>query len=290
MITFENYDRKIEKINKALAAYGIASLEVAEKLCKEKGIDPYKIAREIQPICFEDVCWAYVAGAAIAIQKGCSKANEAAKAIGEGLQAFCLPGSVQRTARSVSDTAIWRRCCSVKTECFCVSGGAMSHLQRPGAIGIMKSANKSTGKKAFACHSERQARYVPDYFPDQRFHLCADTVQLLYRSAYGRAARFRIPRRQCGSARCYGADDVREVLPSCKAGVDVSITASIPRVRPVSSIRSQAHTKGMYPNRAKEIFLRCQRCGGAGRTLHRTMAAGHCLYGMTDTAAGAYAL
>ena len=85
MITFENYDRKIEKINKALAAYGIASLEVAEKLCKEKGIDPYKIAREIQPICFEDVCWAYVAGAAIAIQKGCSKANEGAQAIGEGL-------------------------------------------------------------------------------------------------------------------------------------------------------------------------------------------------------------
>ena len=94
MITFENYDRKIEKINKALAAYGIASLEDAEKICKDKGIDPYKIAKEIQPICFEDVCWAYVAGAAIAIKKGCSKANEAAKAIGEGLQAFCLPGSV----------------------------------------------------------------------------------------------------------------------------------------------------------------------------------------------------
>ena len=93
-ITFENYDRKIEKIENALSAYGIAGLEDAEKICKEKGIDPYRIAKEIQPICFEDACWAYVTGAAIAIKKGCKNAAEAAEAIGEGLQAFCLAGSV----------------------------------------------------------------------------------------------------------------------------------------------------------------------------------------------------
>ena len=91
-ITFENYDRKIEKIEKTLDAYGIAGLEEAEKICAEKGLDPYRIAKEIQPICFEDACWAYVAGAAIAVKKGCKAAAEAAEAIGEGLQAFCLPG------------------------------------------------------------------------------------------------------------------------------------------------------------------------------------------------------
>ena len=93
-IVFENYDRKIEKIEKVLAAYGIAGLEDADKICREKGLDPYKAAKDIQPICFEDACWAYVAGAAIAVKKGCTKAADAAEAIGEGLQAFCLPGSV----------------------------------------------------------------------------------------------------------------------------------------------------------------------------------------------------
>ena len=94
MITFENYDRKIEKILAVLNGYGIKDLEEAHEICKEAGFDPYKIVKEIQPICFEDVCWAYVAGAAIALKKGALKAADAAEAIGEGLQAFCLAGSV----------------------------------------------------------------------------------------------------------------------------------------------------------------------------------------------------
>ncbi|HBJ95653.1 MAG TPA: GGGtGRT protein, partial [Lentisphaeria bacterium] len=143
MITFENYDRKIEKINQALAAYGIASLEDAEKICKDKGIDPYKIAKEIQPICFEDVCWAYVAGAAIAIQKGCSKASEAAKAIGEGLQAFCLPGSVAEDRKvGLGHGNLAAMLLSEETECFAFLAGHESFAAAEGAIGIAKSANK----------------------------------------------------------------------------------------------------------------------------------------------------
>ena len=143
MITFENYDRKIEKINGVLSAYGISSLEDAKAVCEEKGIDPYKIAKEIQPICFEDVCWAYVAGAAIAIKKGAVHASDAARAIGEGLQAFCLPGSVAEDRKvGLGHGNLAAMLLSEETECFAFLAGHESFAAAEGAIGIAKSANK----------------------------------------------------------------------------------------------------------------------------------------------------
>ena len=143
MITFENYDRKIEKINRVLSAYDISSLEDAKAVCEEKGIAPYKIAKEIQPICFEDVCWAYVAGAAIAIKKGTVHASDAARAIGEGLQAFCLPGSVAEDRKvGLGHGNLAAMLLSEETECFAFLAGHESFAAAEGAIGIAKSANK----------------------------------------------------------------------------------------------------------------------------------------------------
>ena len=143
MALFQDYDRKIEKINGVLAQYGIKDLDDAMAICQEKGINPYEIAKEIQPICFEDVCWAYVAGAAIAIKKGCTKAADAAKAIGEGLQAFCLPGSVAEDRKvGLGHGNLASMLLTEETECFAFLAGHESFAAAEGAIGIAKSANK----------------------------------------------------------------------------------------------------------------------------------------------------
>ena len=253
MITFENYDRKIEKINKALAAYGITSLEDAEKICKDKGIDPYQIARGIQPICFEDVCWAYVAGAAIAIQKGCSKANEAAKAIGEGLQAFCLPGSVAEDRKvGLGHGNLAAMLLSEETECFAFLAGHESFA----AAQIISRINGFT--------------YVQTQFDYYTGELA--TVREIPYSKGERA-----------EVRCYGADDVREgVAIMHKEGVDVSITGNS-----TNPTRFQHPVAGTYKKECIEQgkkYFSVASGGGTGRTLHPdNMAAGPASYGMTDT-------
>ena len=143
MALFENYDRKIDKINGVLAGYGISGLEEAMEICRAKGFNPYEIARSIQTICFEDACWAYVAGAAIAIRKGCTKASDAARAIGEGLQAFCLPGSVAEDRKvGLGHGNLAAMLLSEDTECFAFLAGHESFAAAEGAIGIARSANK----------------------------------------------------------------------------------------------------------------------------------------------------
>ena len=283
MITFENYDRKIEKINQALAAYGIASLEDAEKICRDKGIDPYKIAKEIQPICFEDVCWAYVAGAAIAIQKGCSKASEAAKAIGEGLQAFCLPGSVAEDRKvGLGHGNLAAMLLSEETECFAFLAGHESFAAAEGAIGIAKSANKvrkkplrvilnGLGKDA----AQIISRINGFTYVQTQFDYYTGELAIVREIPYSKGERAEV--------RCYGADDVREgVAIMHKEGVDVSITGNS-----TNPTRFQHPVAGTYKKECIEQgkkYFSVASGGGTGRTLHPdNMAAGPASYGMTDT-------
>ena len=283
MITFENYDRKIEKINQALAAYGIASLEDAEKICKDKGIDPYKVAKEIQPICFEDVCWAYVAGAAIAIQKGCSKASEAAKAIGEGLQAFCLPGSVAEDRKvGLGHGNLAAMLLSEETECFAFLAGHESFAAAEGAIGIAKSANKvrkkplrvilnGLGKDA----AQIISRINGFTYVQTQFDYYTGELTIVREIPYSKGERAEV--------RCYGADDVREgVAIMHKEGVDVSITGNS-----TNPTRFQHPVAGTYKKECIEQgkkYFSVASGGGTGRTLHPdNMAAGPASYGMTDT-------
>ncbi|MCI7147507.1 MAG: GGGtGRT protein, partial [Firmicutes bacterium] len=143
MITFENYDRKIDKIQAVLTQYGINNLEEASEICKEAGFDPYEIVKGIQPICFEDACWAYTAGAAIALKKGCTRAADAAEAIGEGLQAFCLAGSVAEDRKvGLGHGNLAAMLLREETQCFAFLAGHESFAAAEGAIGIAKSANK----------------------------------------------------------------------------------------------------------------------------------------------------
>ena len=143
MELFENYDRRIGKIEKVMAKYGIKDLQEARKMCTDKGFDPYEIAKKIQPICFEDVCWAYVLGAAIAMKKGAFTAEAAAKEIGEGLQAFCLDGSVADDRQvGIGHGNLASMLLSEETECFAFLAGHESFAAAEGAIGIANSANK----------------------------------------------------------------------------------------------------------------------------------------------------
>ena len=143
MALFESYERRIDKINSVLNSYGIASLEEAEKITKDAGLDVYAMVKGIQPICFENACWAYITGAAIAIKKGCKKASEAAAAIGEGLQAFCIPGSVADTRKvGLGHGNLGKMLLEEDTECFAFLAGHESFAAAEGAIGIAEKANK----------------------------------------------------------------------------------------------------------------------------------------------------
>ena len=226
-ITFENYERKIEKIEKTLAAYGIAGLEDAEKICREKGIDPYKIAKEIQPICFEDACWAYVTGAAIAIKKDCKNAAEAAEAIGEGLQAFCLPGSVADDRKvGLGHGNLAAMLLRDETECFAFLAGHESFAAAEGAIGIAKSANKSRKKPLILIlnglgkdAAQIISRINGFTYVQTQFDYYTGELKVVKEIPYSKGERAMV--------RCYGADDVREgVAIMHKEGVDVSITGN----------------------------------------------------------------
>ena len=282
-ITFENYERKIEKIEKTLAAYGIAGLEDAEKICREKGIDPYKIAKEIQPICFEDACWAYVTGAAIAIKKDCKNAAEAAEAIGEGLQAFCLPGSVADDRKvGLGHGNLAAMLLRDETECFAFLAGHESFAAAEGAIGIAKSANKSRkkplrvilnglGKDA----AQIISRINGFTYVQTQFDYYTGELKVVKEIPYSKGERAMV--------RCYGADDVREgVAIMHKEGVDVSITGNS-----TNPTRFQHPVAGTYKKeciKQGKKYFSVASGGCTGRTLHPdNMAAGPASYGMTDT-------
>ena len=283
MVTFENYDRKIEKINGVLAQYGIKDLDDAMAICQEKGINPYNIAKEIQPICFEDVCWAYVAGCAIAIKKGDVKAADAAKSIGEGLQAFCLPGSVAEDRKvGLGHGNLASMLLSEETECFAFLAGHESFAAAEGAIGIAKSANKvrkqplrvilnGLGKDA----AQIISRINGFTYVQTQFDYYTGALNVVNETTYSKGERALV--------RCYGADDVREGVAIMHAEkVDVSITGNS-----TNPTRFQHPVAGTYKKECIEQgkkYFSVASGGGTGRTLHPdNMAAGPASYGMTDT-------
>ena len=283
MALFESYERRIDKINEVLNSYGIASLEEAEKITKDAGLDVYNQIKGIQPICFENACWAYITGAAIAIKKGCTRAADAAAAIGEGLQAFCILGSVADQRKvGLGHGNLGKMLLEETTDCFCFLAGHESFAAAEGAIGIAEKANKvrqkplrvilnGLGKDAAKIISRINGfTYVQtdyDYYTGE--------LKEVQRIAYSDGLRSKV--------NCYGANDVREgVAIMWKEGVDVSITGNS-----TNPTRFQHPVAGTYKKECVEAgkkYFSVASGGGTGRTLHPdNMAAGPASYGMTDT-------
>jgi len=283
MSLFESYERRIDQIIPVLEKYGIKDLEEAKQICLDKGFDPYEIVKGVQPICFENACWAYTLGAAIAVKQGCVKASDAAKAIGEGLQAFCIPGSVADDRKvGLGHGNLASMLLSDESECFAFLAGHESFAAAEGAIGIANSANEvrekplrvilnGLGKDAALIISRINGfTYVQtefDYFTGE--------VKVVREKAYSDGERSKV--------RCYGADDVREgVAIMHLEGVDVSITGNS-----TNPTRFQHPVAGTYKKECIEQgkkYFSVASGGGTGRTLHPdNMAAGPASYGMTDT-------
>ncbi|MEF9939987.1 MAG: GGGtGRT protein [Clostridium sp.] len=283
MALFESYERRIDKINSVLNSYGIASIEEAEKITKDAGLNVYDQVKKIQPICFENACWAYIAGAAIAIKKDCRKASDAAAAIGEGLQSFCIPGSVADQRKvGLGHGNLGKMLLEENTECFCFLAGHESFAAAEGAIGIAEKANKvrtrplrvilnGLGKDAAQVISRINGfTYVEtemDYYTGE--------VKELWRKSYSEGLR--------AGVNCYGSNDVTEgVAIMWKEGVDVSITGNS-----TNPTRFQHPVAGTYKKECIEKgkkYFSVASGGGTGRTLHPdNMAAGPASYGMTDT-------
>ena len=283
MALFESYERRIDQINKTLNENGIASLEEAKKICDDKGIDVAGIIKGIQPICFENACWAYTLGAAIAIKQNCTKAAEAAKAIGEGLQAFCIPGSVADDRKvGLGHGNLASMLLSDETKCFCFLAGHESFAAAEGAIGIAKSANKvrkeplqvilnGLGKDA----AQIISRINGFTYVKTEFDFFTGKVNVVEEVKYSDGERSKV--------RCYGSNDVREgVAIMHLENVDVSITGNS-----TNPTRFQHPVAGTYKKECIELgkkYFSVASGGGTGRTLHPdNMAAGPASYGMTDT-------
>ena len=283
MALFEGYERKIDKINGVLAQYGISSVEECKKICDEKGIDPYTITKNIQPICFEDAAWAYEVGAAIAIKKGVKTAAEAAEAIGIGLQAFCIDGSVAEDRKvGLGHGNLGAMLLRDETKCFAFLAGHESFAAAEGAIGIARNANKARkeplrvilnglGKDA----AQIISRINGFTYVQTQFDYYTGELKIVNEIAYSEGER--------ASVRCYGADDVREgVAIMHHEGVDVSITGNS-----TNPTRFQHPVAGTYKKECIEQgkkYFSVASGGGTGRTLHPdNMAAGPASYGMTDT-------
>lgn len=283
MPLFESYDRRIKQINEALAPYGIASIEDAEKLVLSKGIDARKIINEIQPIAFENAGWAYVVGAAIAISKGCTKAAAAAEAIGEGLQAFCIPGSVADDRKvGIGHGNLAAMLLRDETECFCFLAGHESFAAAEGAIGIAKSANRVRKQDLRVCLNGlgKDAAYIISRingftYVETKFDYATGKLNIVREKAFSNGPK--------AAVRVFGCDDVREgVAVMWNEGVDVSITGNS-----TNPTRFQHPVAGTYKKECNEKgkrYFSVASGGGTGRTLHPdNMAAGPASYGMTDT-------
>ena len=283
MALFENYDRRIDKINGVLKQYGIESVEACREMCQAKGFDPYEIVKGIQPICFENACWAYTVGAAIAMKKGVKTAAEAATAIGEGLQAFCIDGSVADDRKvGLGHGNLGAMLLSEESECFCFLAGHESFAAAEGAIGIVKNANKARkkplrvilnglGKDA----AQIISRINGFTYVQTQFDYNTGELKIVREIRYSEGER--------ADVRCYGADDVREgVAIMHKEGVDVSITGNS-----TNPTRFQHPVAGTYKQECVQMgkkYFSVASGGGTGRTLHPdNMAAGPASYGMTDT-------
>ena len=280
---FESYERRIDHINEVLAQYGINGIEDAKAICDAKGIDPYKMCEETQPICFENAKWAYVVGAAIAIKKGCTSAADAAEAIGEGLQAFCIAGSVADDRKvGIGHGNLAARLLREETQCFAFLAGHESFAAAEGAIKIAEMANKvrknplrvilnGLGKDAAKIIS----RINGFTYVQTQFDYYTGEVAVVEETAYSDGLRAKV--------RCYGVDDVREgVAVMWKEDVDVSITGNS-----TNPTRFQHPVAGTYKKErvlAGKKYFSVASGGGTGRTLHPdNLGAGPASYGMTDT-------
>ncbi|MEG0468705.1 GGGtGRT protein [Amedibacillus sp. YH-ame10] len=283
MALFEGYERRIDKINEVLKAHGISSIEEAKKLCDDKGVDVYNLVKEIQPICFENASWAYILGAAIAIKKGDKTAYEVAKSLGEGLQAFCIPGSVADDRKvGIGHGNLAAMLLDNDTKCFAFLAGHESFAAAEGAIGIARNANKARkeplrvilnglGKDAAKIIS----RINGFTYVETKFDYFTGELHEVNRTSYSTGER--------AAVNCYGADDVREgVAVMHHEGVDVSITGNS-----TNPTRFQHPVAGTYKKECIEQgkkYFSVASGGGTGRTLHPdNMAAGPASYGMTDT-------
>ena len=283
MALFESYERRIDKINAVLAEYGIGSIEECRDICKAKGFDPYEIVKSVQPIAFENAGWAYTVGAAIALKKGVKSAAEAAEAIGIGLQAFCIPGSVAEDRKvGLGHGNLGAMLLREETKCFAFLAGHESFAAAEGAIGIVKNANKARkeplrvilnglGKDA----AQIISRINGFTYVQTQFDYYTGELKVVREIPYSKGER--------AGVRCFGADDVREgVAIMHHEGVDVSITGNS-----TNPTRFQHPVAGTYKKECIEQgkrYFSVASGGGTGRTLHPdNMAAGPASYGMTDT-------
>jgi len=283
MALFESYERRIDKINEVLNSYGIASLEEAEKITKDAGLDVYNQIKGIQPICFENACWAYITGAAIAIKKGCTRAADAAAAIGEGLQAFCIPGSVADQRKvGLGHGNLGKMLLEEETDCFAFLAGHESFAAAEGAIGIAEKANKvrkkplrvilnGLGKDAAKIIS----RINGFTYVQTKFDYYTGKLEIVKETAYSKGER--------ANVRCYGADDVREGVAIMQhENVGVSITGNSTNPTRFQHLVAGTYKKWAIENGVK--YFSVASGGGTGRTLHPdNMGAGPASYGLTDS-------
>jgi len=283
MALFESYDRRIEQINPVLKKYGMKSLEEARKVCEDKGVNVYEIVKGIQPICFENACWAYILGAAIAVKKGQTRAADIAETLGEGLQAFCIPGSVADDRKvGIGHGNLASMLLKEETSCFAFLAGHESFAAAEGAIGLAKSANRVRKKplKVILNGLGKDAAFIISRingftYVQTKFDYFTGKLNIVKETAYSTGDRAKV--------RCYGADDVREgVAINHHEGVDVSITGNS-----TNPTRFQHPVAGTYKKECLEQgkkYFSVASGGGTGRTLHPdNMAAGPASYGMTDT-------
>lgn len=283
MPLFESYERRINQITPVLEKYGMTKIEDAKAVCDEMGIDVYEIVKSTQPIAFENAMWAYILGAAIAIKKGCKKAADAAEAVGEGLQAFCIPGSVADDRKvGLGHGNLGAMLLREETKCFAFLAGHESFAAAEGAIKIAEKANKvrkeplrvilnGLGKDAaFIISRINGFTYV-----ETKFDFFTGKLEIVREVPYSNGPRAKV--------KCYGANDVREgVAIMHHEGVDVSITGNS-----TNPTRFQHPVAGTYKKEMIDLgkkYFSVASGGGTGRTLHPdNMAAGPASYGMTDT-------
>ena len=283
MALFEGYERRIDKVNAALAEHGIKDLEEARTMSTNAGFDVYSIVKEVQPICFENACWAYIAGAAVALKKGQTKAVEIASTLGIGLQAFCIPGSVAENRKvGIGHGNLAAMLLDEKTRCFAFLAGHESFAAAEGAIGLAQSANRVRTEplRVILNGLGKDAAYIISRingftYVKTQYDYASGDLNIVSKKPFSEGPRSKV--------HCYGADDVREgVAINHHEGVDVSITGNS-----TNPTRFQHPVAGTYKKECLEQgkkYFSVASGGGTGRTLHPdNMAAGPASYGMTDT-------
>ena len=283
MELFEGYDRRIEKINSVLKEYEIKDIEECKNICLDYGIDVFEIVKGVQPICFENACWAYTMGAALAIKSGVTKASDVALKLGEGLQAFCVPGSVADVRKvGLGHGNLANMLLSEDTKCFAFLAGHESFAAAEGAIGIVNNANKvrKNPLNIILNGLGKDAAYIISRingftYVKTKYDFYKDEIEVVEEKAFSNTERSKI--------KCYGAEDVREGVAIMRhEGVDVSITGNSTNPTRFQHPVAAIYKKECIENNKK--YFSVASGGGTGRTLHPdNVAAGPASYGMTDT-------